>query len=180
MCGGTGLANGRNAAELYTGMNYLVNNITTWASGYAQKTIGQMTVIGWAPYEFLFSDNSNTSNHSHAITYRSLQTYCYIYIKPYGTSDDYQELCWTSNKVAVASTHVLAGYRKGKPYSKSTDKKFTIKASNYGKSIKALARYVDRRQPKFSFVEKYTFYNHNKKKFVDQWLTLYELPGMIM
>lgn len=180
MCGGTGLANGKDGATLYSGTGRVINNLSTIASIYAQKAIGLVPAVQWAPFELLFSNNDNTTSNSHKVTYRSLQTYCYIYVKPHGKPDDYQELCWSSNKVTVASTHVLAGYRNGSPYTKSTDKKNTIKADKYANAYKALARYTDSRQPKFSFVESYTFYNHNKSKYVKQLLTLFELPGMIM
>lgn len=180
MCGGTGLANGKNDATLYTGTGRVVNDLSVLASVYAQKIIGSVPAVKWAPFELLFSNNENTTSSSHTVTYRSLQTYCYIYVKPYGKSDDYQELCWSSNKVQVACTHILAGYRNGKAYTKSKDTNTTIKATNYGKSIKALERYVNSRNPKLSFVENYTFYNHNRKKYVKQRLNLYELPGMIM
>lgn len=192
---GNKLDNGGDGRKLYTGQEYTVKNIKYIASIYAQKTIGLIPVVQWLPYELLFSDNSNVTNQSHTITYRSTQTFCYIYVRPYMASQDKEELCFTSNKVCVSYSQVLAGYKtvtkkvnnKKRTYhvpytvSKDTQSKI-IKAKNYSSTQAAVKRYLDGRQPWLSYVEDYSFRGPNKgssTKKITQKLSLFDNPNLI-
>lgn len=192
---GNKLDNGGDGRKLYTGQEYAVKNLKYIASIYSQKTIGLIPVVQWLPYELLFSDNSNVTNQSHTITYRSTQTFCYIYVRPYMASKDKEELCFTSNMVCVSYSQVLAGYKtvtqkvnKKKityhtPYTVSRDTQAkVIKAKNYSSTAAAVKRYIDARQPWLSYVEDYSFRGPNKggsTKKLTQELSLFDNPNLI-
>lgn len=192
---GNRLDNGADGKKLYTRQEYLVKDIKYIASIYAQKTIGLIPIVQWMPYELLFADNSNITNQSHTITYRSTQTFCYIYVKPYKEDKSKEELCFTSNKVCVSYSQVLAGYRNVKkkinnkvriyrvPYtvSKDTQSKVIV-AKNYGSTQAAVKRYVDLKQPWLSYVEDYSFRGPNRgaaTKKITQKLSLFDNPNLI-
>lgn len=176
---GTNLAAGQNGVTLYSNKQIAVQFLTQIASIYAQKVIGLIPIVQWAPYELLFSDNTNVTNNSHVITHRSLSTVCFSYVKPYGKSDDYQNLTFVSNMVTIASSHTLAGYKDGSPYSKTTDKTNTEYASNYASGTAAVDAYTDPYAPRNSYVSFYRFYNHDKTASLTQYILTPSFPVQI-
>lgn len=160
--GGSNLAKGANGATLYTNKQILVKNITNIASMYAQKVIGLIPIVNWLPYELLFTTNDNVTNNSHVVTHRSLSTVCFTYVKKSGQSDSYQTLGWMSNMVSVASSHTLAGYNNGSPYSKTTDKSSTMYADYYASGSKAVDYFTGVSFQTQSYISNYKFYNHDQ------------------
>lgn len=163
----TNLANGRNGVTLYSKQQIRVSSLKQIGSIYAQKAVGTVPVVQWLPYELLFSNNNGVTNNSHVVTYRSLSTVCFSYVKRKGQSDSNQKLSYISNMVSIASTNTLAGYRNGKPYTKSTDKTNTSYATNYASSTAAVNAYKNNVK-RNSFIRNYKFYNHNKTKSITQ------------
>lgn len=163
----TNLANGRNGVTLYSNQQIQVNNLSNIASIYTQKAIGNVPVVRWLPYELLFSDNNEVTNNSHVITYRSLSTVCFSYVKREGQSDNQQSLSYVSNMVSIASSNTLAGYRDGSPYSRTTDKSNTDYATNYANATTAVNEYRNNTTNR-SFISNYKFYNHNRTKSITQ------------
>lgn len=172
------LSNGRNGATLYSNQQIAVNNLSTLASIYAQKAIGNVPIVNWTPYELLFSSNSGVTNNSHVITYRSLSTVCFSYVKKSGQSDNYQDLRHVSNMVSIASTNTLAGYRSGKPYTQSKDQTNTSYATNYANFSKAVEAHKNNSIHR-SYISNYTFYNHNRTKSVTQSILKPSFPANI-
>jgi hypothetical protein len=176
---GTNLAKGQNGVTLYTIKQIAVKNLTQIASVYAQKVIGLIPIVQWLPYEFLFSDNSQVTNNSHVITHRSLSTVCFTYVKLSGQSDNYQNLSFISNMVTIASSHTLAGYRNGSPYSKTTDKVNTEYASNYASGTAAVNSFTDPYAPRSSYISFYRFYNHDQTASLTQYIINPSFPAQI-
>ncbi|MCM3175568.1 hypothetical protein [Paenibacillus sp. MER 99-2] len=160
--GNSKLAVGANGSTLYTNKQILVRNVTNIASMYAQKAVGLIPVVQWLPYELLFSSNTNVTNNSHVVTHRSLSTVCFTYVKKSGQSDSYQNLGWISNMFTVASSHTLAGYNNGSPYSETKDKTNTVYADNYASGSRAVDYLTGVSLQTRSFISSYTFYNHDR------------------
>ncbi|PYI50051.1 hypothetical protein [Paenibacillus flagellatus] len=179
LAGGTNLAAGQNGVTLYTNKQILVKNVTYIAQMYAQKAIGTIPIVQWLPYEMLFSDNSQVTNNSHVITHRSLSTVCFSYVKLDGQSDNYQSLSYVSNMVSVASSHTLAGYNNGSPYSKTTDKSNTDYATNYASPTSAVNAYKDPYAPRQSFISFYRFYNNDQTASLTQYIINPSFPAQI-
>lgn len=178
--GNSNLAVGANGAVLYSNKEILVKNITNIASMYVQKAIGQIPVVSWLPYEFLFSNNTNVTNNSHVITHRSLSTVCFNYVKLTGQSDDYLDLTFRSNMITVASSHTLAGYNNGSPYSKTTDRTQTTYADNYSSAAYAVNAYISYAyNPSRSYIDSYSFYNPDRSKSIKYYVVTPEFPAQI-
>lgn len=179
--GNSNLAVGANGAVLYSNKEIIVQNITNIASMYVQKAIGLIPVVAWLPYEFLFSSNSNVTNNSHVITHRSLSTVCFNFVKLTGQSDDYQQLTFRSNMITVASSHTLAGYNNGSPYSKTTDRTQTSYADNYSSATYAVNAFIDYSyNPSRSYIDSYKFYNPDRSKSITYYVITPEFPAQIM
>lgn len=179
LAGGTNLAAGQNGVTLYTNKQILVKNVQNIASMYAQKAIGLIPIVEWLPYELLFSDNSQVTNNSHVVTHRSLSTVAFSYVKLDGQSDNSQSLSFISNMVSVASSHTLAGYNNGSPYSKSTDKSNTDYAPNYASPTSAVNAYKDPYAPRQSFISYYRFYNSDQSASLTQYIINPSFPAQI-
>lgn len=177
--GNTNLAVGANGSTLYTNKQILVKNLTNIASMYAQKAVGAIPIVQWLPYELLFSSNDNVTNNSYVVTHRSLSTVCFTYVKKSGQSDSYQTLGWISNMFTVASSHTLAGYNNGTPYSKTTDKTNTTYADSYASGSKAVDYFTGVSSQTRSFVSSYTFYNHDKSAKLTYYVVNPSFPAQI-
>ncbi|MDT9721644.1 hypothetical protein QVE09_22330 [Paenibacillus sp. ClWae2A] len=177
--GNSNLAVGANGSTLYTNKQILVKNISNIASMYAQKAVGAIPIVQWLPYELLFSSNDNVTNNSYVVTHRSLSTVCFTYVKKSGQSDSYQSLGWISNMFTVASSHTLAGYNNGTPYSKTTDKTNTTYADSYASGSKAVDFLTGVSSQTRSFVSSYTFYNHDKSAKLTYYVVNPSFPAHI-
>ncbi|MBB6024296.1 hypothetical protein HNR77_005404 [Paenibacillus sp. JGP012] len=177
--GNSNLAVGANGSTLYTNKQILVKNLTNIASMYAQKAVGAIPIVQWLPYELLFSSNDNVTNNSYVVTHRSLSTVCFTYVKKSGQSDSYQTLGWISNMFTVASSHTLAGYNNGTPYSKTTDKTNTTYADSYASGSKAVDYFTGVSSQTRSFVSSYTFYNHDKSAKLTYYVVNPSFPAQI-
>lgn|GEM_PF-7093829 len=149
------------------------------ASIYSQKGLGLLPVVKWLPYELLFSNNTRVTNNSHVVTYRSLSTVCFAYVKKVGQKDSSQKLSYISNKVVIGSSHTLAGYNDGKPYSKTTDKTNSIYSDKYADVDKEIKSYVNSSNTVFSFVQYYTFYNYDKSAKITEYVLNPSYPSQI-
>jgi len=177
--GGSNLAVGANGATLYSNKSVIVKNIANIGSIYAQKVIGLIPVVQWLPYELLFSSNDNVTNNSHVITHRSLSTVCFTYVKKSTDPDSYQTIGWLSNMVSVASSHTLAGYNAGSPYSKSTDKSNTTYADNYASGSNAVDYYSGVSSQTRSYISSYKFYNPDKTLSLTYYVVNPSFPAQI-
>lgn len=189
------LDDGADGCALYTNMSYLMKNTKYLASIYTQKALGLIPVIQWTPYELLFADVSNVTNESHKVTYRSTQTYCWVYVEPYNAKKKGQnlQLCFSTNMVTVSYSQVFAGYKtetrtvkKKKvpyrvPYTKAiSSRNFTSKATSYGSTKKAVMYYLGESTQRTSYVEQYRFLGpsgSNKKH--TQKLALFDSPNLL-
>ncbi|WP_047983073.1 hypothetical protein [Ornithinibacillus californiensis] len=175
--GNSNLADGRNGAVLYTNKQIAINGLKYIGSLVAQRAIGAVPVVSWLPYEFLFTENQNVTNNSHLVTYRSMNTVAFSYVKKSGHSDSNQELSLVSNYVTVASSHTLAGYRSGTPYSKTTDRSNTTYGPNYASTYTAVKSFIDPYGGAVtSFVNGYKFYNHNNTASISESVLNPEFP----
>lgn len=179
--GNTSLAGGCNGKQLYTKQQYAVNAKSILASIYVQKAIGQVKSLAWTPYELLFMNDRVVAN-SHVITCRYLSKVCFSYVKKSSQSDNKFRLSYISNSVSYASSHVHAGYKKGKPFSKSYDASATESAINYASATSALNAYLNPRkdgQPTTSYVSKITFYSPDKKKSCSLGVSNPDMPSKV-
>lgn len=177
------LANGANGVVLAR-QNVAVNTISTIASIYGQKLLSTglnaiSPVLAWSPYELLFSNNTAVTNNSHLVTYRSLSTICFTYAKKASESSNYQNLSFVSNMVSIASTHTLAGYNNGVPYTKSTDTSTTAYADEFGSMDGACNAYSHSRNTYYSFIKSYVFYNHDRSASITQNVINPKYPGIV-
>ncbi|MBB2483435.1 hypothetical protein H5P36_25100 [Bacillus sp. APMAM] len=142
--GSSNLATGANGVPLWQNANLLVDGIKTLASIYVQKGIGLIPVVQWSPYELLFSSSTtNVTSNSDIVTYRSLSTVCFAYVKKHGASDTSQSLSFVSNEFSIASTQTLAGYKNGSPYTKSYDSTNFASADNYANAVSEVKGFID-------------------------------------
>lgn len=176
---GTNLAVAEDSRSLYTNQQVIVSNLTNIGSMYVQKAIGLIPLVSWLPYELLFTNTQGAVNNSHKITYRSLNTVCFAYVKPYGASDNAQVLSFISNYIDIASTHILAGFQDGVSYSKSNDFYNYAYATSYTSEDEAIAGYKSAYPPKTSFVSGFTFYNHDQSKYIKQSVLTPSFPAHI-
>lgn len=144
------------------------------------QAIGLIPIVQWTPYELLFSSTENVTNNSHVVTYKSLSTVCFSYVKLSNQSDSSQDLSFISNSVSVASSHTLAGFKNGSPYTETTDKPAnTISADTYAPLKGAVESYVDIYAPSLSYVSYYRFYNQDKTKSVTEYVINPSFPAQI-
>jgi len=173
------LSNGKNGAILYKDKQIAMANVKNVASIYAQKLIGQIPVYSWLPYELLFSDNSKVVNNAHILTYRSMASVTFSFVKLSGQNDSAQKLSYVSNMVSLNQTHTLAGINNGKGYSHSRDSSNTINAVNYASLHSAVLAFNDSSAQSISFVQDFVFYNHDKTASIKQPLETPWVPGQV-
>lgn len=176
---GTNLAIGKDSQSLYSNAQVIVSNLSYIGSMYAQKLVGTIPVVQWTPYELLFADNSKVTNNSYKVTYRSLSTVCFSYVKLSGASDSTQQLTFVSNKFDVASTHVLAGFNNGVSYTKSPDTYNLTYADDYASAIKAATAYDNAYAQTKSYASSFTYYNHDKSKSLTAYVLIPSFPIQI-
>lgn len=85
---------------------------------YAQKTLGQVPVVSWLPYEYLFSDWSdpdiNSTNANYVINVNSATTAKYVYVTTEDPNDEYSyTLALLDHSVSVAESHVSSWTKNG-------------------------------------------------------------------
>lgn len=177
--GNSSLAKGKNGATLYSKKQVAVANLKNILSIYVQKGIGLIPIVQLAPYELLFSNNSGVTNNSHVITYRSLSTVCFSYVRPTSKGDNYQNLEFVSSKISIASSHTLAGYKNGTPYSKTTDKNVSTSAPIFAPIKEAVMSYVDVSAQSSSFIHSFSFYNEDNSKSLIEYPITPSFPAQV-
>lgn len=75
------LVTGKDNEQFYTGKQLATNGLKELFSIYVQKGIGSIPVIGWTPYELLFSSSSNNVVNSSYVTHRCVSTISFIFVK---------------------------------------------------------------------------------------------------
>ena len=96
----------------------LKNFVRDTISIYAQKTLGQVPVVSWLPYEYLFSDWSDSdidnTNASYVINVNSATTAKYVYVTTENPNDEYSyTLALLDHSVSVAESHVSSWTKNG-------------------------------------------------------------------
>lgn len=173
------LNNGGDGVKLYNKANVAVDKLSELASIYVQKAIGQIPIICWTPYELLFSNNTNVTSNSHNITYRSTGTVCFAFVKLSSESAVNYIESYASNSISIASTHVIAGYKNGTPFTKSTNKTNSSTASTFASVADAIKSYA-KMQLGRDFIENYSFYNWNKQYAIKQSLVQPVYPSQVL
>lgn len=177
--GNSPLIDGGDGKKIYTNKQIAVSNLKNLASIYAQKAIGLISIVQWTPYELLFSNNSKVVNNSHTVTYRSVGTVCFTYVRKSTQTDSYQQLSFVSNRVSLASTHVLAGVNNGTPYTQTKSFNHTFSASTYAPLEAAVKSFLNVHSQRSSYVSNYKFYNHDKSASLTQYVATPSYPAQV-
>ncbi len=161
----TNLATGVDGATLYSNKEYLLKEFDNICSIYSQKIIGLVPVFQWLPYELFFGGDDNATVESHIITYRSISTVCFIYVKEYSQSDNQQALSFVSNKFNLGSSHTVAGIHYGLAKVKSEDGNVDVYSTDYASAPSAVKNFTDPlNNNSFSYAENFRFYSPDKAK----------------
>lgn len=180
--GNSDLSSGANGVVMYTNAQLRVMGLETLAVEAADFAASFVPVVKYVPSALLpgFSNFSGVVNDSENVTYRSLETMCYAYVRPTGSPTYYQEMTFTSNWEDIADTQVLAGYNYGSPYTKSTNQTESIAAPYFANANSEVKAYVDGPYaPHVSWVSAFQFYNWNDTAQVTSYVDTNPLPGTV-
>jgi hypothetical protein len=173
----------RDGATLYTNKQIAINNLKEVGSIYVEKFVGAafslVPLVGWAPWELFFQDNTNVTNNSHVISYGSLSTICFTYVKLAGKDDSWQKLSFVSNTFSIAAGHTLRGIKNGLPFTHSKDTNNTVYAENYSSGYKAVDSYLNTSTQRSSFARYFRFYNHDKTANITAYVLNPSVPTQI-
>lgn len=117
---------------------------------YVQKAIGMIPLIGWTPYELLFTstdgslDDYSDVNTAVSITYSYVTTVCFCFVCPADVGQTPEDCSYVSTSVNLAGTITAAGVKDGTAYVKHTDVSKTTNATNYASSLVAAEWYVNK------------------------------------
>ncbi|MBP3673178.1 MAG: hypothetical protein J6J18_05040 [Oscillospiraceae bacterium] len=164
------LAGGADSRPMYSSKKEeTLSNISTLASIYAQKIIGQIPVVTWTPYELLFSNYGTISDFQHYVTYRYVITVCFSYVYPLSEGESAEQMTFVSSSVAVSCAHTFAGYLDGTPIARNVgDQNYTINATNYASKEWSCKAYKYPSTYSSSFVSNFSIYNMDNTRMVVQ------------
>ena len=129
---------------------------------YAQKAIGQIPVIGWTPYELLYSYSPKNSFDSSYVTYRCVSTISFSYAKKSSQSDNYYRLSYFRNFLEIAVHAHGAATVDSHPYRYSRQTTETIRPDDNGAIITAIDAY-NRNTEAYSYVSSFTIGSYDNK-----------------
>jgi len=122
--------------SLYSNKNALSSFAYNTVSIYAQKALGQIKVVQWLPYEYLFMDWSdsdvNNTQATYVINVNSATTAKYVYIADTDVENEASyKLSLLDHSVYFHETHRSSWTKNGVAGSDNEDKDYTIEGDYY-------------------------------------------------
>ena len=135
-------------AQLFDENDILINEDSQLGeellSIYVQKLIGMSKVIGWTPYELLFSlEDAENAETVVSLTYTYITTVCFCFVCPSGADETEESCSYVSTSVSFDGDIIAKTIIDGEQLKKYTEVKETINATNYASSLKAAEWYVN-------------------------------------
>lgn len=176
---GSKLVSGKDGCVLYKNKNYKFT-LGNLLSIYAQKAIGQVKVLGWLPYELFFKSYDDVTTTGVSISYNTIQTYCYSYVKPAAKKDSAYMPCYTSNKLYIHANATLRAIKNGKSFLDNATTSTNVYSTAYASSYYALDNYIYGNRHPDSYVSSYSINNlGGKKEKIKINVPIYSAPGYI-
>lgn len=159
------LAGGADSRPMYSSpWEFVVSTVTELGNIYVQKLLGDVAstskVVGWTPYELLFSAGETITDFQHYVTYRYVITVCFSYVYPLSEDESAEQMTFVSSSVAVSCSHTFAGFENGVPRTfEAYQDDYTVNAANYASKDWSCKAYKYPATDSSSFVSHLSIYN---------------------